>query len=86
MKKINQKKGLSATVSMFMTLAVCHSVSVQASDIDIYSNSTGGQTRIMFVLDRQHVPHLPLQTGTAAKINSNRGRLKFDLSFTANIT
>jgi len=51
MKKINQKKGLSATVSMFMTLAVCHSVSVQASDIDIYSNSTGGLTRIMFVLD-----------------------------------
>lgn len=51
MKKINQKKGLLATVSMVMTLAVCHSVSVQASDIDIYSNSTGGQTRIMFVLD-----------------------------------
>ncbi|MFD1438132.1 pilus assembly protein PilC [Acinetobacter sp. ANC 4282] len=51
MKKLNQKKGLLATVSMFMTLAVCHSVSVQASDIDIYSNSTGGQTRIMFVLD-----------------------------------
>lgn len=39
MKKINQKKGLLATVSMVMTLAVCHSVSVQASDIDIYSRS-----------------------------------------------
>ncbi|MCT8089492.1 pilus assembly protein PilC [Acinetobacter sp. C_4_1] len=51
MKKINQKKGLSATVSMFMTLAVCQSVATQASDIDIYSSSTGGQTRIMFVLD-----------------------------------
>lgn len=76
MKKINQKKGLLATVSMVMTLAVCHSVSVQASDIDIYSNSTGGQTRIMFVLDRQHVPHLPLQIGIAAKINLNGGQLK----------
>ncbi|MDM1268985.1 pilus assembly protein PilC [Acinetobacter indicus] len=51
MKKLDHKKGLSATVSMLMTLAICHSVSVQASDIDIYSNSTGGETRIMFVLD-----------------------------------
>lgn len=51
MKKLDHKKGLSATVSMLMTLVVCQSVSVQASDIDIYSNSTGGQTRIMFVLD-----------------------------------
>ena len=51
MKKINQKKGLSATVSMMMTLAICQSVATQASDIDIYSSSTGGQTRIMFVLD-----------------------------------
>ncbi|MCU4388282.1 pilus assembly protein PilC [Acinetobacter haemolyticus] len=51
MKKLNHKNALSATVSMLMTLVVCQSVSVQASDIDIYSNSTGGQTRIMFVLD-----------------------------------
>ena len=51
MKKLDQKKGLLATVSMVMTLAVCHSVTTQASDIDIYSNSTGGLTRIMFVLD-----------------------------------
>lgn len=51
MKTINQKKVCSATVSMMMTLAICQSVSVQASDIDIYSNSTGGLTRIMFVLD-----------------------------------
>lgn len=51
MKKLNQKNTLSATVSMLMTLVICHSVSTQASDIDIYSNSTGGQTRIMFVLD-----------------------------------
>lgn len=51
MKKLDHKKGLSATVSMLMTLVVCQSVSVQASDIDIYSNSTGGKTRIMFALD-----------------------------------
>lgn len=51
MKKLNQKKGILATGSMMMTLAVCHSVSVYASDVEIYSNSTGGQTRIMFVLD-----------------------------------
>lgn len=51
MNKINRKNTLSTTVSMLMTLVICHSVSTQASDIDIYSNSTGGQTRIMFVLD-----------------------------------
>ncbi|MGE8557214.1 MAG: pilus assembly protein PilC [Acinetobacter sp.] len=50
MKKINQKKGLSATVSMMMTLTVCSSVS-QASDIDIYSNATGGKTTITLMLD-----------------------------------
>lgn len=51
MKKINQTNALSATVSMLMTLAVCYSVSVQASDIDIYSNSTGGKTTITLMLD-----------------------------------
>src|SRR5690554_1579053 len=51
MNRINRKNTLSTTVSMLMTLVICHSVSTQASDIDIYSNSTGGQTRIMFVLD-----------------------------------
>lgn len=51
MKKINQTNVLSATVSMLMTLAVCYSVSVQASDIDIYSNSTGGKTTITLMLD-----------------------------------
>ena len=51
MKKLDQKKGLSATVSMLMTLAVCQSVTVQASDIDIYSNSTGGKTTITMMLD-----------------------------------
>lgn len=51
MKTTNQKKVCSATVSMMMTLAICQSVATQASDIDIYSSSTGGQTRIMFVLD-----------------------------------
>ena len=50
MKKLNQKNALSATVSMLMTLTVCSSVS-QASDIDIYSNATGGKTTIMLMLD-----------------------------------
>ncbi|MDH0718532.1 PilC/PilY family type IV pilus protein [Acinetobacter junii] len=50
MKKLDHKKGLSATVSMLMTLTVCSSVS-QASDIDIYSNATGGKTTITLMLD-----------------------------------
>jgi len=50
MDKINHKNTLSATVSMLMTLTVCSSVS-QASDIDIYSNSTGGKTTITLMLD-----------------------------------
>ena len=50
MKKLNHKNALSATVSMLMTLIVCSSVS-QASDIDIYSNATGGKTTIMLMLD-----------------------------------
>lgn len=50
MKKLNQKNTLSATVSMLMTLTVCSSVS-QASDIDIYSNATGGKTTITLMLD-----------------------------------
>ena len=55
MKKLDHKKGLSATVSMLMTLVVCQSVSVQASDIDIYSNATGGKTTIMLMLDTSGV-------------------------------
>lgn len=51
MKKLDQKKGVSATVSMLMTLAVCHVATTQASDIDIYSNSTGGKTTITMMLD-----------------------------------
>ncbi|WP_228305166.1 PilC/PilY family type IV pilus protein [Acinetobacter sp. WY4] len=49
MKQFN-KKVLSATVSMLMTLTVCSSVS-QASDIEIYSNATGGKTTITLMLD-----------------------------------
>lgn len=64
MKKLDQKKGLSATVSMLMTLAVCHVATTQASDIDIYSNSTGGLTRIMFVLD----------TSQSMSVNYDSGR------------
>lgn len=51
MDKINHKNTLSAAVSMFMTLAVCYSVSAQASDIDIYSNTTSGKTTITMMLD-----------------------------------
>ncbi|MEE9903550.1 MAG: PilC/PilY family type IV pilus protein [Acinetobacter haemolyticus] len=51
MKKLNQKNILPAMVSMLMTLATCQSVSVHASDVEIYSHATGGETRIMFVLD-----------------------------------
>lgn len=51
MKALNQKKGFSAILSMLMTLGVCHSVSVQASDIDIYQSSTGGKTSILLMLD-----------------------------------
>lgn len=51
MKKLNQKNILSATVSMLMTSVVCQSVSVHASDIEIYSNATGGQTTITMMLD-----------------------------------
>ncbi|QSE46187.1 pilus assembly protein PilC [Acinetobacter johnsonii] len=50
MKKLNHKNALSATVSMLMTLTVCSSVS-QASDIDIYSNTTSGKTTITMMLD-----------------------------------
>ena len=50
MKKLNHKNALPATVSMLMTLTVCSSVS-QASDIDIYSNATGGKTTITMMLD-----------------------------------
>ena len=53
MRKLDQKNVLSATGSMLMTLAICHSVSVQASDIEIYSNATGGKTTITMMLDRE---------------------------------
>ncbi|OTG81405.1 pilus assembly protein PilC [Acinetobacter sp. ANC 5054] len=51
MKKLYQKNILSASVSMMMTLALCQSVATQASDIDIYTNATGGQTSILLMLD-----------------------------------
>ena len=51
MKKIYRKKILSLTVSALMSSLVCQSVSVQASDIDIYSSSTGGKTSILLMLD-----------------------------------
>ena len=51
MKKINQKKGLSATVLMLMPLAICHVATTQASDIDIYSNATGGKLTLFMMFD-----------------------------------
>lgn len=51
MKNLHQKKILSATGTMLMTLGVCQSIAVQASDIEIYSNATGGKTTITMMLD-----------------------------------
>lgn len=50
MKTLNSRNVLSTAVSALMTMMVCSSVS-RASDIEIYSNATGGKTRIMFALD-----------------------------------
>ncbi|MCM8514237.1 pilus assembly protein PilC, partial [Acinetobacter bereziniae] len=51
MKNFDRKKLFSTTVSMMMTWTICQSVSVNASDIDIYSNATGGKTTITMMLD-----------------------------------
>ncbi len=51
MKKLYQKNILSASVSMVMTLVLCQSAATQASDIDIYSSTTGGKTSILLMLD-----------------------------------
>ncbi|MFW1799737.1 pilus assembly protein PilC [Acinetobacter nematophilus] len=51
MKNLDQKKILSTVVSMMMTVGICQSVSIHASDIEIYSNATGGKTTITMMLD-----------------------------------
>ena len=51
MKKIYRKKILSLTVSALMSSLVCQSVSVQASDIEVYANATAGKTSILLMLD-----------------------------------
>lgn len=51
MKKIYRKKILSLTVSALMSSLVCQSVSVQASDIDIYANATAGKTTLFLMFD-----------------------------------
>ena len=51
MKTISQKKVFSATISMGITLAICHSVSVQASDIEIYKTGFTPNPVVMFALD-----------------------------------
>ena len=51
MKSFN-KKVLSASVSMTMTLAICSAIPMSsASDIEIYSDSTKGKTSILLMLD-----------------------------------
>jgi Tfp pilus tip-associated adhesin PilY1 len=51
MKSFN-KKVLSASVSMTMTLAICGAIPMSsASDIEIYSDSTKGKTSILLMLD-----------------------------------
>ena len=49
--KLFNKKVLSVTVSMFMTLSVCSSVSTTASDIDIYKDAVKGKPAILLMLD-----------------------------------
>lgn len=49
--KLFNKKVLSVTVSMLMTLTVCSSVSTTASDIEIYKSPTKGSTSILMMLD-----------------------------------
>lgn len=71
MKKLDHKKGLSATVSMLMTLVVCQSVSVQASDIDIYSNATGGKTTITLMLDTSGSMSESQVGASACELSSN---------------
>ncbi|TCB56167.1 pilus assembly protein [Acinetobacter terrestris] len=51
MEKLNQKNVLSATVSMLMTLGVCHSISVQASDIDIYKLPDQSKMTLFLMFD-----------------------------------
>ena len=45
------QKMLTFTVSAFVSCMVCQSVSVQASDIDIYANATGGKTTLFLMFD-----------------------------------
>ena len=51
MRNLNQKKPLSMTMSALMTFTTCHSVSVFASDIEIYKSLTSGKTSILLMLD-----------------------------------
>lgn len=51
MRNLNQKKALSMAMSALMTFTTCHSVSVFASDIEIYKSLTSGKTSILLMLD-----------------------------------
>ncbi|EPG41516.1 hypothetical protein [Acinetobacter colistiniresistens] len=50
MKNFNQKL-LSASVSMLMTMSICHVVTAQASDIDIYKLPDATELTVMMMLD-----------------------------------
>ncbi|WP_089605888.1 pilus assembly protein [Acinetobacter piscicola] len=71
MKQLNQKNVLSAAVSMAMTLSICHSVSVQASDIEIYSNPTSGKTTITMMLDTSGSMSEPVVGASACNLDKN---------------
>lgn len=51
MRNLNQKKALSMAMSALLTFTTCHSVSVFASDIEIYKSLTSGKTSILLMLD-----------------------------------
>ena len=51
MKKFNQKL-LSATVSMLMTMSICHVTTAYASDIEIYKLPDQTKLSIFMMLDK----------------------------------
>ncbi|WOE41317.1 pilus assembly protein [Acinetobacter chinensis] len=58
MKKFNQKL-LSATVSMLMTVGICHVATTQASDIDIYKLPDQTKLTIYMMLDTSGSMDMP---------------------------
>lgn len=58
MKQFNQKL-LSASVSMFMTVSICHVATTQASDIDIYKLPDATKLTIYMMLDTSGSMDMP---------------------------